>query len=95
MKKFRYKDSEGYIKIRIYPENPYFIMADRKGHVYEHRLFVAQYIKRPLDEKEVVHHINGRRDDNGIRNLHLFENVNEHQNHHRELKKIIMKLLNK
>ncbi|WP_413936354.1 HNH endonuclease [Nitrospira sp. BLG_1] len=37
--------------------------------VFEHRLLVEQNIGRKLLESEVVHHRNGKRDDNRIENL--------------------------
>ena len=88
----RYENNYGYIMVRIYPDNPYYIMTS-EGHINEHRLIMAQHLKRPLDKEEIVHHNNGKKDDNRIENLKLFKNVTEHQNYHRKLEKMILKLL--
>ncbi len=51
------------------PNHPF---TDCKGYVPEHRLIIEQIIGRYLNrKKEVVHHINGIKDDNHIENLLL------------------------
>jgi hypothetical protein len=46
-------------------------MADKRGRVYEHRLVMAQSLRRPLDRDEEVHHIDGDKHNNGLFNLRL------------------------
>lgn len=59
----------GYL-MRYMPENP---MASRQGMVMEHRRLMADHLKRPLAANEVVHHINGIKDDNRLENLVVME----------------------
>lgn len=40
-----------------------------KGYVYEHIVIAEESIKRPMKDNEVVHHLNGDRGDNRVRNL--------------------------
>ncbi len=74
--------SEGYRVLYIFPDHPYFCMSrltgrlgktqrgkGRGGTVLEHRLIIAENIGRPLRRDEIVHHINGIRDDNRLVNL--------------------------
>jgi hypothetical protein len=69
---------EGYIGIRIYPDNPFYPMTENKGYVLEHRLVMAQYLDRCLKPYEIVHHINGDSKDNRIENLQLLQSQIEH-----------------
>lgn len=64
------KTKNGYITVYA-PDN---LMANKIGYVAEHRLAMSEKIGRPLGSKEVVHHINGVRDDNRIENLVLTTN---------------------
>src|SRR3990167_10093917 len=64
------KHKRGYVLIRK-PDHP---NANSRGYVNEHRLIMEKYLGRYLKHEEVVHHINGIRDDNCLENLELFKN---------------------
>lgn len=64
-------DPSGYVRVRIYEENPYYSMRLQHGYVQEHRLVMAEMMGRPLEDYETVHHKNGIRDDNRKENLEL------------------------
>jgi hypothetical protein len=63
-----YYVTSGYV-YEYAPEHP---CADsRKGYVQQHRLIMENHIGRYLDDSEMVHHINGDRQDNRIENLEI------------------------
>jgi HNH endonuclease len=64
-------------------------MADYKrikkkiyGHSVEHRIIMERHLKRKLNSEEVVHHINGDKADNRIKNLQLLPNRAVHNSLH-------------
>ncbi len=68
------KHSSGYIEIYS-PNHPY--KSVRKA-VLQHRLVIEKSIGRFLKPNERVHHINGIKNDNRIKNLKLFKNQSDH-----------------
>jgi len=60
----------GYIATMHYPEF-FSPMKNISGYILEHRLVMAQHLGRCLQKWEVVHHKNGIRTDNRLRNLEL------------------------
>lgn len=69
------KNVLGYVLV-YHPEHP---MADVNGEVYEHRLVMAEKLGRLLEPGEVVHHVNGVRDDNHPDNLMSFALHSDHR----------------
>ncbi len=81
----RIGDGHGYIYIWVTPESPFFSMgamtSKKRRHwgayIREHRLVIAQHLGRCLRKGEIVHHLNGIRDDNRRENLALVS-MNSH-----------------
>lgn len=68
------KHGDGYILLRM-QDHP---MAQKDGYVREHRLIMANTIGRNLYQWEIVHHINGIKNDNRIENLELLPDMKHH-----------------
>ncbi len=73
--KGRLIDKDGYVLIHVkgHPNG-----RKHTPYVLEHRLVMEEFLGRHLLPDEVVHHINGVKDDNRIENLQLFENNAAH-----------------
>ncbi len=76
---------DGYRYLSVPPDHPFVAMASKvfihgkyRYSIAEHRLVMAQHLGRPLDPWELVHHLNGVRDDNPIENLELLQSKVEH-----------------
>ena len=61
-----------YIKVKDHP------FVSKSGYMAEHRLVVEKHLNRYLIKSEVIHHINGIKDDNRIENLQLLKDQGEH-----------------
>lgn len=62
------KTSGGYVLV-YNPEHPH---VRKNGYVLEHLVVMAEFLGRPLESHEEVHHRNGDRADNRIGNLELW-----------------------
>ena len=84
----RYKYNKGYIMVWIDETSPFYEMV-QKGtrRIQEHRLVMAQHLKRCLNLSEYIHHINWIKDDNRIENLVLVT-----QKQHSEMRDYFAKL---
>ncbi len=70
----------GYIRVYA-PDHPH----NHRNMMLEHRLVMEQMLGRLLERHEVVHHINGVRDDNRPENLKLYASNSQHIQDHEPL----------
>lgn len=66
-----------YVLVHV-PEHP---KSFEDGWYYEHRVIIEQYLNRPLKEWETIHHINGDKTDNSLKNLFVCS-ANQHYKAH-------------
>jgi len=75
----RKRDRQGYIQLKLPPDDFFYSMMNKSGYVLEHRLVMAKYLGRNLHLWEIVHHKNHFRDDNRIENLQLISEDKHNQ----------------
>jgi len=78
---------DGYIEVYLKENDKEFISMGKRRrkkarneylYVFEHRLVMAKHLGRCLEKWEIVHHINGNKQDNRIENLELLQETKEH-----------------
>ena len=80
-------DSYRYTKVPL--DSPYYPMTS-KGNIVEHRLVMAQKLGRCLLRTEIVHHLNGKKNDNREENLEIVESNGLHTSIHRLIRKMTL-----
>ena len=81
----RIVDADGYILLKVAPRRKPGVPsaaeypdANHLGYVREHRMVMEKKLGRPLAPGEVVHHLNGDKQDNRSENLELFASNGDH-----------------
>jgi flagellar basal body rod protein FlgC len=69
--------TQGYI-CQYFPDHP---NANKAGYVYQHRLIMEKKLGRYLAKQEIVHHLNGVKNDNRPENLICIPNNSIHMKH--------------
>ena len=77
----RTKTSHGYVLIRVGVGHP---SADCRGYAYEHRLVAEKKIGRKLKPDEMIHHVDGNRQNNAPENITVVVGNSEHYFEHRK-----------
>lgn len=67
-----------YLLQHVDKNSPFRCMSDSRGYILEHRYIIAKKLGRPLKKQEVVHHINGIKNDNREENLELLNSKQKH-----------------
>lgn len=78
------KNLNGYVYVKSH-NHP---NRNKQDYIKEHRLVMEKHLGRYLTREEVVHHINGIKNDNRIENLTVFKSSGEHSAHHHKLKRL-------
>jgi hypothetical protein len=71
-------DGCGYVRVT----HPGYPNDTKKRYILEHRLIMSNYLGRPLEKDEFIHHKNSIRTDNRIENLELIKGRSAHAKRH-------------
>lgn len=72
---------DGYVLIRV---GIHHHLSDVRGYAYEHRLVAEQKFGRRLKPGELVHHIDGNKQNNNPENLEICTSTSSHRTKHRK-----------
>lgn len=92
-RKYTRIDNDGYVLI-YKPEHP----SSRKkppdyGYILEHRFNMENYLGVALKKSDIVHHLNGVKSDNRIKNLLLCVSSSEHTKIHKRMEFLVEELI--
>ena len=87
-KKGKYINSKGYVMVYAGTREG----VNKSGYIPEHRLIAESHIGRKLTGEEVVHHINGIKDDNDPSNLWIYDRKEHRAIHNEEPFAIVARL---
>ncbi len=75
----------------------YYLIYDenKKKYIEEHRVLVQNAIGRELLQIEKIHHVDGNKINNNLKNLYLCENESVHQKIHNNLESVSFELVKK
>ena len=86
-----YENFSGYLEIYLGRNHGYCNRKDK--YVLLHRLIAELILNRPLERNELVHHIDGDKQNNNPNNLVICKNTQEHRRVHDDLEKLAMILV--
>ncbi|GAH35465.1 unnamed protein product, partial [marine sediment metagenome] len=78
----------GYAEIHMRPNDLFYAMVGPNEYVLEHRLVMAKALGRVLKTEEIIHHLNGIRNDNRLENLVM---CNRYNHPHETLMKVLQR----
>lgn len=67
-------DIQGYVLVKCVDHES----SNKQGYILEHRLVMEKHLGRRLKASEVIHHIDGNKQNNKLSNLMLFPNRKAH-----------------
>lgn len=87
-----YINHSGYTEVYVGEDEAKIYGRNKGKYVMQHRKVMQDHIGRPVERGEIIHHIDGDKNNNDISNLYLCKSLSKHRDIHNQLERFAFQL---